>query len=98
MTEDSGAFKTNSANSGPIPAFVTACGPCGQRAAPPGKRIFGTADGVRGVDFNKRAQAVAVFSNVPDSRARMLCAASRTRPSIVVTAFPMAQGPLQDIQ
>jgi hypothetical protein len=53
MTEDSGAFKTNPANSGPISAWVIACGPCGHRAAPPGKRIFGIADGILGVDFLK---------------------------------------------
>jgi hypothetical protein len=51
MTEDSGAFKTNSANSGPIPAFVTVCGSCGHRAAPAGKRIFGIADGIHAVNF-----------------------------------------------
>jgi hypothetical protein len=51
MTEDSGAFKTNSANSGPIPAFVTAGRPCGYWAASTGKRIFGITDGVQAVDF-----------------------------------------------
>jgi hypothetical protein len=51
MTEDSGAFKTNPANSGPVPAFVTADEPCGYRAAPAGKRIFGRADRVHTVDF-----------------------------------------------
>jgi hypothetical protein len=76
MTEDSGAFKTNPANSGPISAWVIACGPCGHRAAPLGKRIFGTADGIPPSIFNKRAQAVAVFSNQPDSRAPVICAAS----------------------
>jgi hypothetical protein len=51
MTEDSGAFKTNPANLGPISAWVTAGGPCGHRAAPPGKRIFGIADSIHTVDF-----------------------------------------------
>jgi hypothetical protein len=51
MTEDSGAFKTNPANSGSISAWVTASGPCGYRAAPAGKRIFGSADRVHTVDF-----------------------------------------------
>jgi hypothetical protein len=51
MTEDSGAFKTNPANSGPIPAFVTAHDPCGHPAAPARKRIFGSAEGVHTVDF-----------------------------------------------
>jgi hypothetical protein len=53
MTEDSGAFKTNPANSGPISAFVTARGPCSDRAAPPGKRIFGSADDMHGFEFLK---------------------------------------------
>jgi hypothetical protein len=53
MTEDSGAFKTNPGNSGPISTWVTARGPCGHRAAPAGKRIFGVADGIHGLDFKK---------------------------------------------
>jgi hypothetical protein len=51
MTEDSGAFKTNPANSRPIPAFVMLCKPCGNRAALAGKRIFGIADGIHTVNF-----------------------------------------------
>jgi hypothetical protein len=51
MTEDSGAFKTNPANSGPISALVAICRACGQRAAPAGRRIFGIADGIHGLDF-----------------------------------------------
>jgi hypothetical protein len=51
MTEDSGAFKTNPANSRPISVFVMVRKPCGSQAAPAGKRIFGIADGVRAVDF-----------------------------------------------
>jgi hypothetical protein len=51
MTEDSGAFKTNPANLGPILVWVTVCGSCGHRAAPAGKRIFDIADSVHTVDF-----------------------------------------------
>jgi hypothetical protein len=51
MTEDSGAFKTNPANSHPISAFVMVCEPCGHQAAPAGKRIFGITDGIHGIDF-----------------------------------------------
>jgi hypothetical protein len=45
MTEDSGAFKTNPANSRPISAFVTIGKPGGNLAAPAGKRIFGIVEG-----------------------------------------------------
>jgi len=51
MTEDSGAFKTNPAHSGPISAFLIARRRCGQRAAPARKRIFGTANRIHAVDF-----------------------------------------------
>jgi hypothetical protein len=51
MTEDSGAFKTNPANPGPISAFVMIGKPCGSQAAPAGKRIFGIAKGHHAVDF-----------------------------------------------
>jgi hypothetical protein len=51
MTEDSGAFKTNPANSRPTSAFVMVRKPCGSQAAPAGKRIFGIAKGNHAVDF-----------------------------------------------
>jgi hypothetical protein len=51
MTEDSGAFKTNPANSRPISAFVMVGGPCGNRAVPAGKGIFGGAKGTGAFDF-----------------------------------------------
>jgi hypothetical protein len=51
MTEDSGAFKTNPANSCEISAFVMVGKPCGSQAAPAGKRIFGMAKGSRADDF-----------------------------------------------
>jgi hypothetical protein len=80
MTEDSGAFKTNPANSGPISAQATARGPCGHRAARPENAFLAALIAFAASIFNKRKQAVAVFSNQPDSRAPVLCAASRTRP------------------
>jgi hypothetical protein len=51
MTEDSGAFKTNPAHSGPISAFMMVRGPCGHRAAPAGKRIPGIANRIHAMDF-----------------------------------------------
>jgi len=79
MAEDSGAFKTNQANSRQIRPFSRDPpeGRCNQ-AAPARETLSGIGAGVPPAIFNKRRESVAVFSNQPDSRA--LSAASRTRP------------------
>jgi hypothetical protein len=61
MTEDSGAFKTKSANSRQIPPFVTfRKGRCNE--ASPAKETFPPARrALKPPIFNKRRQAVAVF-------------------------------------
>jgi hypothetical protein len=51
MTEDSGAFKTNPANSRPISVFVTIGKPRGDPAVTAGKRIFGVMEGSEAIDF-----------------------------------------------
>ena len=81
MAEDSGAFKTNQANSRQIRLFYRDP-ESGVAAKPhrPGKRFFGTETGATPPIFNKRRESVAVFSNQPDSLRAGGADASRTRP------------------
>jgi hypothetical protein len=78
MTEDSGAFKTNPANLGQIPAFVMTRERRCSRAALARKRIFADSSGHSRRRFNKRWEVVALFSN----RLIRSAGASRTRPNL----------------
>src|SRR6266853_3572856 len=103
MQEDSGAFKTNPAQSRPIPTFRSDPDPVASKPQSPLhrsliglKKCFRHGPGAFMPPIcNEHRGYVAVFSNQPDSLraggARCVANAAKS----VVTAFPVAQGPSQ---
>src|SRR6266851_4532412 len=96
MQEDSGAFKTNPAQSRPIPAFRNDPESPLHRSLTGLKKCFRHAPGAFTPPIcNEHRGYVAVFSDQPDSLraggARCVANAAKS----VVTAFPVAQGPSQ---
>jgi hypothetical protein len=91
MTEDSGAFKTNPGDSCQIPAIYNAPARRRSKASGPNKPFPACERALRAADiFNKRREAVAVFSNKADSRVLPVVRCIATAAGFVVTAFPIA--------
>jgi hypothetical protein len=67
MAEDSGAFKTNPANSRQVPAFVKFRNAVAAKPHRFRKRTFEYERALIALIFNKHHEYVAVSSNQPDS-------------------------------
>ena len=95
MAEDSGAFKTNPAKSRQIRHFVINRSHRCSQASPVSETHSNMNGALIALIFNKHHEYVAVSSNQPDSlrAGGIRCVANAA--NSVVTAFPMAQWPLQ---
>jgi hypothetical protein len=81
MTEDSGAFKTNSRNPAQFGHFAISPPLRGNGASPAQETTFGGVFRASTPPIcSKRCEAVALFLNQPDSRAPAVSAPSRWRP------------------
>ena len=93
MAEDSGAFKTNPANSRQIPAFCDRPERRCSEASPVQETLFRRPTGHRSRRFLTNAtEYVAVSSNQPDSLRAGGVRRVANAANSVVTAFPMSQG------
>src|SRR3979490_829093 len=91
MAEDSGAFKTNSANWGRTPAFVMICGAPWQRClTAPETLIRPARRRIRSPIFNN-GRGYLRYSQNNLIRCVLLYPLRREHANFVVTAFPPAQ-------
>jgi hypothetical protein len=88
MAEDSGAFKTNPANSRQIPVFVIIRGRRCSQASPFRKRFPAGRRVPVSLIFSKRRGWLAVFSNQPDSLRAGGVRRVANPANSVATAFP----------
>src|ERR1700722_12399939 len=95
MTEDSGAFKTNSANSHQIPALCNVPGGALPRSLTGQGNAFQQGGGRSSRLFLTNAGKPLRYSEISLIRRARACPPRRERGLLVVTAFPMAQEPLQ---
>jgi hypothetical protein len=97
MTEDSGAFKTNPANSRQIPAFYPGLQRRCNLASPPEEMLADTRAGLCAADFLTSAGKVLRYSLTSLIRcAPAVSAASRTRPILWSPRSPDLKGLCRD--